>query len=131
MVVRVFVASSSGFVAVSGAGSRQTRAARAPVGDARAGDRQTRTQWTRRDRTVWAGSWRGEAGEPVPCRSCRLQGPLSLVYRFPTWDFVSVYFYFYFFNESLDYFDLLSWRLKETRLKELLSTLSSPASPFL
>lgn len=53
---------------------RGRRAARALVGDARAGDRQARTRWTRRGHTPRTGSWRGEPGEPVPCRSCQLQG---------------------------------------------------------
>lgn len=56
---------------------RGRRAARAPVGDAPAGDRRARTRWTRRGHTPGSSSWRGEPREPVPCRSCRLQGPFA------------------------------------------------------
>jgi hypothetical protein len=56
---------------------RGRRAARAPVGDARAGDRRARTRWTRRGHTPRTGNWRGDPREPVPCRSCRLQGPFA------------------------------------------------------
>lgn len=60
-----------------GGRDRGRRAARAPVEDARAGDRRARTRLTRWGHTARAGRWRGEPWELVPCRRCWLQRPFA------------------------------------------------------